>query len=294
MPTRSEINNILNQHQLNVYGRGGTPGDLSGVDLSGMEISGPRSVRNLTGINLSGANLAGANLSNAILAGADLSSANLSGTNFTDANLTEANLVGANFIDATPRDGVNLTDAILVEAPPTLGINPYKNSFSLNFPNGTGDIDHLFFSNDDPPGFIEFFDGDFSALLLASMISSPSTISADQFVRLVLPNYASGNSSVDQQTEESWKDLLDAYIGDLNTALFTPRSAASYFSPGASVLAPTQTLGLLLEKATGSREAAQISRKFTNSIFLAIAPQILLAGLAFPGKPVFIAPYIPI
>jgi len=201
--------------------------------------------------------------------------------------------VGANFIDAAPRDGANLTDAILVEGPPTLGINPYKNSFSLNFPNGTGDIDHLFFSNDDPPGFIEFFDGDFSALLLTNMISSPSTISADQFVRLVLPNYASGNSDVDRQTERSWKALLDAYIGDLNTALFTPRTAASYFSPGASVLAPTQTLGLLLENAK-SPQAVQISRKFTNSIFLAIAPQILLAGLAFPGKPVFIAPYVPI
>jgi hypothetical protein len=94
----SELNQILDQHRLWLYGKGGK-------------------CTNLTGANLNRADLMGENLRDANLTGADLYCANLGGAKFSDADLTGADLTGTNLTKADLRNanlnGVNLTRANL-------------------------------------------------------------------------------------------------------------------------------------------------------------------------------------
>jgi hypothetical protein len=94
----SELNEILEQHQLWLYGKGGK-------------------CANLTGANLNRADLMGANLRDADLMGANLYCASLGGAKFSDADLTGADLTGTNLTKADLRNanlnGVNLTRANL-------------------------------------------------------------------------------------------------------------------------------------------------------------------------------------
>ena len=85
---QTELNLILEQHQLFLDGKGGICADLTHA--------------NLQGANLNCANLACANLTRA-----DLTRANLRGANLANASLYGANLRGANL------EYVKLSDAIL-------------------------------------------------------------------------------------------------------------------------------------------------------------------------------------
>ena len=94
----SELNQILDQHRLWLYGKGGK-------------------CANLTDASLNRADLMGANLRDANLTGADLYCASLGGAKFSDADLTGADLTGTNLTKADLRNanlnGVNLTRANL-------------------------------------------------------------------------------------------------------------------------------------------------------------------------------------
>ena len=121
--TIQEVNNMADQHQLDVLRQGWgvwnpwreqhpeIQPDLSDADLSfanlyradlgRANLSGAGLINatlinaNLSGANLSGANLSRADLSDATLSDADLSGANLSGADLSGADLSGANLSGA-------------------------------------------------------------------------------------------------------------------------------------------------------------------------------------------------------
>jgi hypothetical protein len=104
----SELNQILDQHQLWLAAQGGSRANLEGANLYNADLTGAY----LQGANLTGANLEAANLSGANLTGAYLHGANLSGADLTGAYLHGTNLSGANLTDAN-LSGANLTRAIL-------------------------------------------------------------------------------------------------------------------------------------------------------------------------------------
>ena len=82
---QTELNLILEQHQLFLDGKGGICADLTGANLQGANLQGA----NLTGADLEGANLLGANLLYADLRGANFSGAYLGGAILTGAILPE-------------------------------------------------------------------------------------------------------------------------------------------------------------------------------------------------------------
>ena len=109
----SELNKILDQHQLWLDGKGGKCANLTGADLSDANLGCANlSDANLTGADLEYANLTCASLTGADLTGADLRVAILRGANLKGANLEYANLQGADLRVAILR-GANLKDAIL-------------------------------------------------------------------------------------------------------------------------------------------------------------------------------------
>jgi uncharacterized protein YjbI with pentapeptide repeats len=121
--TATELNEILNQHQLWIEsaGKQGTRANLSRANLTSANLG----YANLRGANLVDAylrdtNLWGAELENAYLTdanlgGAVLTGANLGGANLKGANLCYANLIGANLTGAS-LCGANLTGANLRRA----------------------------------------------------------------------------------------------------------------------------------------------------------------------------------
>ena len=95
---KNEIGEILEQHQLWLYGNGGKRADLQGADLRNADL------RN--------AELRGANLHSARLGGADLSFSDLSYANLRNADLHNVNLYGVNLSYADLHK-VDLSRAIL-------------------------------------------------------------------------------------------------------------------------------------------------------------------------------------
>ena len=84
----SKLNEILDQHQLWLDGKGGSCANLRDADLMGANLKDA----NLRGANLRGANLTGANLERANLTGANLEYADLGGANLEYADLRGADL----------------------------------------------------------------------------------------------------------------------------------------------------------------------------------------------------------
>ena len=126
---QTELNLILEQHQLWLDGKGGVCAKLKGASLNGANLSGASLTRaDLYCANLTRANLTGANLYRANLTGADLNYANLTYANLSYADLTHANLQGANLrgADLTGANltGANLTHANLYDANLTNAILP--------------------------------------------------------------------------------------------------------------------------------------------------------------------------
>jgi hypothetical protein len=114
----SELKEILDQHRLWLYAKGGkcayfyraklTGAKLTRADLTRAYLHGANLTRaDLFRANLRDAYLRDANLTGADLEGADLTNADIRGANLKDANLTDANLTGADLQYA------NLKGAIL-------------------------------------------------------------------------------------------------------------------------------------------------------------------------------------
>ena len=112
----SELNKILDQHQLWLDGKGGKCANLTYADLSGASLKSA----SLKSVNLKSADLYEASLTDANLNGANLKDADLRGANLHGADLTDANLRGADLSDAflggTYLSGANLVGAYLCGA----------------------------------------------------------------------------------------------------------------------------------------------------------------------------------
>ena len=98
---QDELQKVLENHILWLYGRGGERADLSGVDLRDADLS---------HANLRYADLRYADLRVANLRVVNLSYANLSYANISDANISDANLRGADLRGADLR-GADLSGA---------------------------------------------------------------------------------------------------------------------------------------------------------------------------------------
>ena len=81
--TKEELENLLEEHGLWLFGQGGSCANLNDADLRDADLS---------GANLSDASLNDANLRFASLRGANLRCANLSDANLSGANLRDADL----------------------------------------------------------------------------------------------------------------------------------------------------------------------------------------------------------
>ena len=126
--TRKELDEILEQHELWLLGKGGKKADLSCTDLSCISLSGidlrDADLRNadlsytnlrssiLRNVDLRGANLRGADLWKIDLRDADLRNADLRDANLRDANLSGADLANANLED-TDLTNTDLTNTNL-------------------------------------------------------------------------------------------------------------------------------------------------------------------------------------
>jgi len=109
----SELNQILDQHQLWLAAKGGSRANLEGANLYNADLTGAYlQGANLWGADLTDANLNGSNLEGAKLSGANLSFANLYGADLTGAYLHGACLSGA-YLGYANLEGANLTRAIL-------------------------------------------------------------------------------------------------------------------------------------------------------------------------------------
>ena len=117
----SELNQILEQHQLFLDGKGGICADLTHANLQGADLKGA----DLTGADLTDANLTGADLWRADLWRADLNGADLTNANLKDTNLNGANLYGANL------EGAILPDISWIIPGCLVRLNQIKYSFYL-------------------------------------------------------------------------------------------------------------------------------------------------------------------
>ncbi len=104
---QTELNKMLEQHQLFLDGKGGKRADLEGANLYRANLKDA----NLTGANLKDANLTGANLKDANLTGANLTGANLICADLRGADLRGADLRGA-YLRGAYLQGADLTGAI--------------------------------------------------------------------------------------------------------------------------------------------------------------------------------------
>ena len=98
---QSELNKILEQHELWLKNEGGKRAHLNGAHLRNADLSGANLRRaHLRNVDLSGANLSCVDLSGAHLRGTNLSGTNLKRTNLSGTDLYVADLSGADLSGA--------------------------------------------------------------------------------------------------------------------------------------------------------------------------------------------------
>lgn len=155
----------------------------------------------------------------------------------------------------------------------------FEYAFSNNQPDWT------VFTNNDPIGIIEYFDGPFMDILtpLLSIYSGP--LGSELFINSIINNYG-------PEAESGWKLILNPFLLDISNALFIPRTTANPITPGMGIISGSASNIYTAILALTSN--MQFSSAFTNALFQGIFFDILLAGSGNILQPVILAPYIPV